>query len=116
MTASWADGECSVAVHQPQHQQRKQKKKAAEAAQVVAVLFAVRVGYKLARSAGKLLFETRLGCCRPESAGDAAEELEVVGGDDGESAEDQWVLCSEPVPQPPEGAKLMASEHLPISV
>jgi hypothetical protein len=52
MTASWADGECSVAVHQPQHQQRKQKKKAAEAAQVVAVLFAVRVGYKLARSGG----------------------------------------------------------------
>lgn len=50
------------------------------------------------------------------AAASAFGGAQVVGGDDGESAEDQWVLCSEPVPQPPEGAKLMASEHLPISV
>jgi hypothetical protein len=31
-------------------------------------------------------------------------------------ARDQWVLCPGPLPELPEGAKLMASEHLPISV
>lgn len=40
----------------------------------------------------------------------------VVQGDDGVSARDQWVLCCDPMPEAPEGAKLMASEHLPISV
>lgn len=34
----------------------------------------------------------------------------------GVSARDQWVLCPDPLPEVPEGARLMASEHLPISV
>lgn len=34
----------------------------------------------------------------------------------GVSARQQWVLCCDPLPEVPEGAKLMASEHLPISV
>jgi hypothetical protein len=39
-----------------------------------------------------------------------------VQGDDGVCAREQWVLCCDPLPEAPEGARLMASEHLPISV
>lgn len=33
----------------------------------------------------------------------------------GATAREQWVVCSLPAPDVPEGFKLMASEHLPIS-
>lgn len=87
--------------------------------QVVAVLFAVRVGYKLARSAGRVLFEAPSSVSESSGSEDEQQQaLEDLGaeGDDGVCAREQWVLCCDPLPEAPEGARLMASEHLPISV
>ncbi|KAF8062893.1 VAD1 [Scenedesmus sp. PABB004] len=86
-------------------------------AKLLATLVALRLGYKLARTAVGRLVEPRVAPA-PISDGGACEdpfdEQAAPGG--APTAREQWTLCDAPAPDVPDGFRVVASEHLAISV
>ncbi|KAF6258085.1 hypothetical protein COO60DRAFT_1158483 [Scenedesmus sp. NREL 46B-D3] len=86
--------------------------------QVVATLLALRVGYGLAKTAvGRLLAEPKVSPVYEEQQDSNYAEEHTAAADDpaGTTARQQWLVCSLSAPDVPDGFKLMATEHLPIS-
>eukprot|EP00879_Flechtneria_rotunda_P002598 GHRR01002799.1.p1 GENE.GHRR01002799.1~~GHRR01002799.1.p1 ORF type:complete len:441 (+),score=135.39 GHRR01002799.1:229-1551(+) len=104
----------------PDHNYKTKQHPTGFAVQAVATAIALRVGYKLARSAvGKLLASQQVQHVQESSGlytGGIERAQSAVQQGPPITAQDQWVSCHQPAPAVPAGFKLVASERLPVSV
>ncbi|WIA39894.1 hypothetical protein OEZ86_013336 [Tetradesmus obliquus] len=116
-----ARGSSSESGFEQEHRAKAKRRSAAPlqpGLQVIGTLLALRVGYRLAKTAvGRLFAEPKVTPVFEEQQDSfhAVEHVSDEAASAGATAREQWVVCSLPAPDVPEGFKLMASEHLPIS-